>query len=230
MKLGQSQFSLFTLSAVTVWLWLSLSTVRLSVVTAREEDGGGEDDVEIDLRIVGGQPADTNEFPWFSASISGSLCGASLIHERVLLTAAHCLRAFRVGADVYVSAKRFQSSTGGAVRRTITQVVTHPDYATGGSRFANDLMLVLLDEEVPNVPLVEINQDDSIPLDDQSVTVMGFGATEEDGNISLNLRKVEIKKDTDADCRSAYFNSYLSDVMVCASDPNQDSCQGDSGN
>jgi hypothetical protein len=90
-------------------------------------------------------------------------------------------------------------------------------------------MLVLLDEEVSDVPLVQLNQDESTPIDDQSVTVMGFGATSEDGDISQILRKVEIKKDTDDDCRSVYFNSYRPEVMVCASDPNQDSCQGDSG-
>lgn len=72
--------------------------------------GGGDGDVDIDkrtvgdgddvdMRIVGGEDAFAGEFPWFSSSITGSLCGASLISPNVLLTAAHCYRAFRPGTS-----------------------------------------------------------------------------------------------------------------------------------
>jgi secreted trypsin-like serine protease len=42
---------------------------------------------EPEPRIVGGQNADINEYPWFTAW--GKSCGATLIHDDILLTAAH---------------------------------------------------------------------------------------------------------------------------------------------
>ena len=202
--------------------WLECLSIVPCLAVARE------DDPKVDLQIVGGEDAFKEEFPWFASSISGSLCGASLISPRVLLTAAHCRRAFRDGTDVYVKAFRFQSSLGGAIRRTIEKTVSHPQYG-GSARLAYDFMLVLLDRDVVGVPLVQLNQLDSVPLDGESVTVMGFGTTEEGGDISRDLLKVEVKKDPDSTCRGAYDGSFQDDIMLCASDPEQDSCQGDSG-
>lgn len=192
-----------------------------AVAAAAEAD---DSDKEIGVRIVGGEDAFAGEFPWFTSSISGSLCGASLISPYVLLTAAHCYRAFRPGADVYVKAYRFQSSSGGAVRRTIKSQVRHPSY--DANSYANDVMLVQLDKAVTTISPVKLNKDPNVPADDESVMVMGFGTTREGGSISRDLLKVELKKSSNAACGNAYGSSYNQNAMVCAYDDNQDSCQG----
>lgn len=45
------------------------------------------------MRIVGGVPAEQNEFPWMVAlTRKGKFyCGATLITKKHLLTAAHCV-------------------------------------------------------------------------------------------------------------------------------------------
>ena len=46
-------------------------------------------------RIVGGQPAKKNQYPWlvaiFKTGVPRSFCGGSLISSRTVLTALHCL-------------------------------------------------------------------------------------------------------------------------------------------
>ena len=184
--------------------------------------GGVHAGDDLDFRIVGGEAAFAGEFPWFASSINGSLCGASFVGGNVLLTAAHCSRAFQVGSDVYVRAYRFQSSSRGAIRRTITKTVRHPKYGSAGNDFDYDFMLVQIDDPVEGITPVQLNKDGAVPEDDASVTVMGFGTTSEGGSISRDLLKVEVKKDPRSVCSASYFSSYDDAIMLCASDPGQD--------
>ena len=53
----------------------------------------GQNAAEYEKKIVGGKPADPNEWPWLAALITpeGSFCGATLISDSYLVTAAHCV-------------------------------------------------------------------------------------------------------------------------------------------
>jgi hypothetical protein len=53
-------------------------------------------------RIVGGTPASPGSFPFYAKSVAGGdlLCGATLIWEDVLLSAAHCKGAFIGGVAI----------------------------------------------------------------------------------------------------------------------------------
>ena len=51
-----------------------------------------------DTRIIGGEPTRVNEFPWMAyiqlrSSVGGTTrCGGSLINNRFVLTAKHCVK------------------------------------------------------------------------------------------------------------------------------------------
>jgi secreted trypsin-like serine protease len=67
-----------TRTTITLLLFLiTYSLLNTSLVTADQPN----------LRIVGGNDADPAEYQFFAAW--GSSCGATLIHDDILLTAAH---------------------------------------------------------------------------------------------------------------------------------------------
>ena len=58
----------------------------------------------------------------------------------------------------------------------------------------------------------------------------GFGTLSQGGSVATQLRHVELAYVPRADCDSANaYNGRITDYMMCAADPGQDSCQGDSG-
>ena len=192
-----------------------------------------EKDMSPESRIVGGVLASEKEFPWYVASSTdfGYLCGGSLIHEDLVLTAAHCTEAFALGQDVFVGALHLNSAKGGAQRRTITQVLPHPDY---DDLFGwNDFMLLKLNAPVKDADVLQLELSTEDPPSTEVLTTMGFGTTEEDGEVSLALREVDILPVDFDTCQSQYEDFLLlsEEVQVCAGFPGggKDSCQGDSG-
>jgi secreted trypsin-like serine protease len=75
-------------------------------------------------RIIGGEAAAPGEFPFYVRLIGG--CGRSLIHEDIILTAAHCkdinLESARIGAYFYDS-----DDTNAETRQVETGKI-HPNY------------------------------------------------------------------------------------------------------
>lgn len=58
--------------------------------------------------------------------------------------------------------------------------------------------------------------------------MVGFGSLSSGGNVASELRRVELAYVDRNTCNSSYGGD-ITNVMMCASDPGQDSCQGDSG-
>jgi trypsin len=207
---------------------------RRVVTTASEALQAQHHDYEspdFEPRIVGGEEADNGEFPWFSSSSNNILCGASLIHKQFLLTAAHCYEpgGFLPGSPVYIGAYKFRS---GAVIRTVAKAVLHPEYDSDA--LSNDYMLLLLDAPVLTITPIELNTNDTVPADGDTVTAIGFGHTSEDGEPSMTLQHVHLVAIGHLPCAMAYLSAtrITESNMLCAGSANdgqEDSCQGDSG-
>jgi len=57
----------------------------------------------------------------------------------------------------------------------------------------------------------------------------GLGRLESEGVQPEHLQHVELKYVTNNECNADYSPQLITDNMMCAKDPGQDACQGDSG-
>lgn len=196
--------------------------------------GRGNDDDDTDSRIVGGSNASIDMFPHQVAILTQDeyfMCGASLISDRFILSAAHCDEYAVKAALNRQYNKREKSMNPGQQIVDICQVQRHPSYGSQGSAY--DISIYMLCE-----PVTVLDFDDFITLDDmdnlsegQSLTVTGWGATAEGSRNAETLQEVEVLYIPNSACSNFYGSGAISSDMLCAGweEGGKDACQGDSG-
>uniref|UniRef100_A0A1L8DQI3 trypsin n=1 Tax=Nyssomyia neivai TaxID=330878 RepID=A0A1L8DQI3_9DIPT len=189
-------------------------------------------------RIVGGKPVNIEDVPYqVSINILGykpyHLCGGSIISERFILSAAHCV----VGknATFTVRSGSNHSESGGQVSQ-IKKIYSHELF----NRATTDYDFTLLELEEPLTfsdttrPVRLPEADEDIP-DGTILNVSGWGKTKNPEESSKYIRIVSVPKVNDESCHESYVTSYLEEPitkqMFCAgyTEGGKDSCQGDSG-
>jgi len=200
-------------------------------------------------RIVGGSAAGPGEYPAQAyVSASGFACGGTLVSRTQVATAAHCVDAANYGGGLLplpsipvpiavdpslVTVYLGSDTAAEGDEHAVSAVTIHPDYDPASS--AGDIALLTLDEPAtqPALPIIDPSTDSASYAVGRPATVIGWGATAEDGDTSDQLLEVEVPVVSDADCDDAnsYDGSLVTDVMLCAglAAGGKDSCQGDSG-
>ena len=100
--------------------------------------------------IVGGEDANIQDYPYQAALLSTggwsyAYCGASIINEYWILTAAHCVEgesASNTGVRVGNSASYAQGGT----TYDAAEIITHPNY--NGNTMNNDIALIRLEDPI----------------------------------------------------------------------------------
>ena len=193
-------------------------------------------------RIIGGREANANRYPYTVTllnRINEHACGGTLIARDVVLTAAHCQGGTGtfIGGNIVVGRHNLNNDDEGTVYSNRDEI-PHPSFNSDGVVTNFDIMLVFLEGDMNvNNTWVKLNSNASIPIVNQSVTVMGWGKTDvndffDDGSDVLMNVVVNVVSNDECQKSEAYGQSYSSLVtenVLCARDVGQDSCQGDSG-
>uniref|UniRef100_A0A336LGC1 CSON005046 protein n=1 Tax=Culicoides sonorensis TaxID=179676 RepID=A0A336LGC1_CULSO len=178
--------------------------------------------------IVGGTEAEKNEFPHQAllGNNVGFFCGGSLVSEKFVLTAAHCLTPTRP-TKVMLGIHNKQYKSKDTQTFDVSQVIIHPSYKK--PVVYNDIGLVQLRKKVKLTPYVRPiclptrKQVASLP---KSLLATGFGLTSYDGDQSNTLQKISLPIIPHQTCQSAFTSqkNYLPQGILA-----KKQFQGDSG-
>ncbi|XP_026201848.1 transmembrane protease serine 9 [Anabas testudineus] len=184
-------------------------------------------------RIVGGVTARRGEWPWIGSLQYQRLhrCGATLIHKKWLITAAHCFKSDPNPTNWAVSLGSVLRSGVGALVIPIQRVIIHP--AFNGTNM--DFDIALLELAVP-APISYTIQSVCLPspvhhfLKNAECYITGWGSMREGGSLTNLLQKAPVNIIDQADCQQSYGN-VLTTNMMCAGymEGGRDTCLGDSG-
>jgi len=197
-------------------------------------------------RIVSGSQTDVNAWPWVAAlgyreQLTGKifyLCGASLITNKHLVTAAHCLR------DDLVTVRLGEHTIGddddGANPEEFKILKTTKHKQFRKSTFTNDIAIVELEKEVPFKhgiqPVCLPSHTPRLMRESfvsESAHVAGWGRTSWRGSRSKELLEAILKVFSNRECREKFAgfpDVDIADSKLCAGDKNDiGACLGDSG-
>tara|TARA_Y100001968_G_scaffold333514_1_gene396831 strand:+ start:2068 stop:3342 length:1275 start_codon:yes stop_codon:yes gene_type:complete len=191
--------------------------------------------------IVGGEDCDISEYPWQAAIYAdGYLCGASVIHQYWVITAAHCVEEGNQvidAEDITVGVGSSSSYAGlfsaGGDEYTVEEVISHSGYNWSMN---NDIALLKLAEPIQfkdEVQPISIICSDQVNAGAQDVDVMttitGWGDTEgTTSSTSLQYIEVPIVSPNDPGLGNININTNTQ-FFAGTIDGGMDSCQGDSG-
>ncbi|XP_028173191.1 chymotrypsin-2-like [Ostrinia furnacalis] len=176
-------------------------------------------------RIAYGAPADITEHPYF-AILEG--CGAAIISEEWLVTAAHCVLPHGYGHYeqhvTFVGSHTLENS----VPVFIEEIVVHPQYTDLGFAIVNDIALIRLVKPLKFSDRIQPLElpDEKYELEDDSKHVFVGVGLDETGKPSKQLMKIDVNGYSTSTCYARYFGSmywsvapfmsWLDETTICA--------------
>jgi len=187
-------------------------------------------------RIVGGRPADPDEWPWLAALLTpedGQYCGATLISDSYVLTAAHCVDQYQPH-QVLVKLGEYDFSKKGETKDRILgieSIIIHEKW--NNETFENDIAILKLKRRTRfhrSIWPIALPQAGT-EYNNTRGFVLGWGTIYFGGPLSKVLQEVNIRIWDNKNCRDNYkqLDKVVTDNMLCAGEEKRDACQGDSG-
>lgn len=201
----------------------------------------------ISTRIVRGKKSHRNRYPWLVSLLipmgeDYSSCGASLINDRYILTAAHCLTSKPKASEIiamlgaYRADERFEAGKDQKLL-PLESYVVHKDYRPSSPKMDDDIAIIklvtpiafdgsTLTKQLCPVCLPAFSEHDNL-------FVYGWGL--QDNTATRKLKQAMVVFETyvdeveNATCSSDYWGrTYKPEKEICAG-TDSGTCQGDSG-
>lgn len=188
--------------------------------------------------IIGGTETSISDFPFYArlTLINGDMfshiCGGSILNQKYILTAAHCVDNVDISQYAIVVNKD-DNNLSISDFKYIEAAHIHPEY--NSSTFINDIaILELVDDISDNYSAISIGSPNEVDYynDFDDLTVIGMGQTNtsnENPEAAEHLEKGVVSLISDTGC-SEINGNLDGDKTICAAPKNGvDSCYGDSG-
>ena len=224
-----------------------------SIVFDTEQQAAGQEhaiinDLDITQRILGGGDAEIDDWPSMAVIATVGVfpledrffCGATLVAERYVLTAAHCMydldgeleevSSLRVATGVYdlTDDETWQETS-------VTNIIVHPGYDNTLDSPPNDIALLELSTTV-DAPVGQLFAGESEDYVDTLGYILGWGATryvnDRASGYPTILQEARVPLVSLETCNAPIsYNGLLESTQMCAgySTGAVDACSGDSG-
>ncbi|XP_030310831.1 enteropeptidase [Calypte anna] len=189
-------------------------------------------------RIVGGSDARREAWPWIVSLHFNSrpICGASLVSDEWLVTAAHCVYGrqlkpsqWKAVLGLYDQSDMTQLPT---VFQKIDKIVTNPHYMKHTKD--SDIALMHLQYKVQYTDYIQpicLPEKNQQFLPGINCSIAGWGSIMNEGPTSDILQEAEVPLISNEKCQRWMPEYRITENMICAGYDTGgiDSCQGDSG-
>lgn len=192
-----------------------------------------------ETRIIGGETARRDAWPWFALIMvqrgtrHSPECGATLITNKFVLTAAHCVleqngrrQVRKSRLLVRLGEFDLKKTNEGELDVGVANIYVHPQFHQ--KTFKNDIALIELNKEIEFnnqispacLPHDDLKLANQMPgaVDNQTAWVLGFGQTSYNGRTSDKLKQADLRIVQHTKCKRAFEHIVrLTRDYVCAS-------------